>query len=372
MAMGRRTFGGGALGLIALANSASTALAADPPSGSEAFAALPACFTAQASATPFAGIVMAADGENRFTRVAGTTDGIREPTTNQRYHLASVSKVLTQVAIARLVDQGRIQLDAPISTYLPELPAEFGVITVNQLLQHRAGVFSATMMTPDLVEAVLGARSHRDLLPTVLSRPLAFVPGTQSQYSNGGYFVLGAIIEAVSGRSYSGLVDAEVLRPLGMTRTALEPTGDTAEPLTRMAGPGEPPRATPAPMKGFPPLPATAAGDGVSTAEDLLKLARALAGSSFVSTVTKAAVFPQRGPVWRIGQGGGRPGANAYFMVYPERDAAVVVLTNNDPPAGELMGEVLGTMMSGQPCRPLTEADRPSPMRIIRPPPQPS
>ena len=372
MAMWRRTFGGSALGLIAWATSATTALAANPPSGSDAFAALPACFTAQTSATPFAGIVMAAEGENRFTRMAGTTDGITTPAANQRYHLASVGKVLTQVAIARLVDQGRIKLNVPISTYLPELPAEFGAITVEQLLQHRAGVFSATMMTPDLVEAVLGAGSHRDLLPTVLSRPLAFAPGTQTQYSNGGYFVLGTVIEAVSGRSYADLVEAEILRPLGMNRTGFQSTEDTAEPLTRLAGPGEPPRAKPAPMPGFPALPATAAGDGVSTAEDLLKLARALAGSNFVSAVTKAAVFPQRGPVWRIGQGGGRPGVNAYFMVYPERDAAVVVLTNNDPPAGELMGEVLGSVMSGQACRPLTEADRPSPMRILRPPPRPS
>jgi D-alanyl-D-alanine carboxypeptidase len=360
------------LGVILSATSGMTAFAADLPPEGGAFAALPACFAAQTSATPFAGIVLAAEGENMFSRVEGTIDGVVPPAADQHYRLASVSKVLTQVAIARLVDQGRIRLDAPISTYLPDLPAAFGAVTVNQLLHHRAGVFPAAMMTPDLVETLLGARSQRDLLPIVVNEPLAFPPGTREQYSNGGYFVLGAIIEAVSSRTYAGFLEAEILHPLGMTRTGFAMTGDTAEPLTRMSGPGQPPRAEPAPMRGFPVLPGTAAGDGVSTAGDLLRLARALAGNQLVSEETKAAVFPRRGEVWRIGQGGGRPGVNAYFMVYPERDAAVVVLTNYDPPAGELMGEVLGNVLAGQSCRPLTEADRPSPMRIMPPPPRPS
>jgi CubicO group peptidase (beta-lactamase class C family) len=367
-----RVFGSRALGVILSATSAIPALAADLPPDDSAIAALPACFAAQTSATPFAGIVMAYEGETIFSRVEGTVDGVVPPEDDQRYPLASVGKVLTQLAIARLVDQGRIRLDAPISTYLPELPAEFGAVTVNQLLHHRAGVFPATMMTPDLVETLLGARSQRDLLPIVVNKPLAFAPGAQVQYSNGGYFVLGAIIEAVSSLSYAGFVEAEILRPLGMTRTGFVATGDTAEPLTRMAGPGQPRRAEPAPMRGFPVLPGTAAGDGVSTAGDLLKLARALADDRLVSQETRAVIFPRRGEVWQIGQGGGRPGANAYFMVHPERDAAVVVLTNYDPPAGELMGAVLGNVLAGQSCRPLTEADRPSPMRIMPPPPPPS
>jgi CubicO group peptidase (beta-lactamase class C family) len=367
-----RIFGSRALGVILSATSGMPAFAANLPPDGGAFAALPACFAAQASATPFAGIVLAAEGENMFSRVEGTINGVVLPAADQRYPLASVSKVLTQVAIARLVDQGRIRLDAPISTYLPDLPAEIGAVTVNQLLHHRAGVFPATMMTPDLVEALLGARSQRDLLPIIVNEPLAFAPGTQAQYSNGGYFVLGAIIEALSSRSYAGFVEAEILHPLGMTRTGFTMTGDTAEPLTRVAGPGQPARDEPAPMRGFPVLPGTAAGDGVSTAGDLLRLARALTDNKLVSEETKAAVFPRRGEVWRIGQGGGRPGANAYFMVYPERDAALVVLTNNDPPAGELMGEVLGNVLAGQTCRPLTEADRPSPMRVMPPPPLPS
>ncbi len=357
-----RIFGTGALGVILSATAGMTVFAADLPTGGESFAALPACFAAQTSATPFAGIVLAAEGENMFSRIEGTVDGVTPPAADQRYPLASVSKVLTQVAIARLIDQGHIRLDAPISTYLPDLPEAFGAITVNQLLHHRAGVFPVARLTPDIVATLIEARSQRDLLPLVVSEPLAFAPGTRMQYSNGGYFVLGAIIEAVSNRTYAGFVEAEILDPLGMTQTGFAVTGDTAEPLTRMAGPGQPPRADPAPMRGFPVLPGTAAGDGVSTAGDLLRLARALADNRLVSEETKAAVFPRRGETWRIGQGGGRPGVNAYFMAYPERAAAVVVLTNYDPPAGELMGEALGNVLAGQPCRPLTEADRPSPM----------
>lgn len=321
--------------------------------------------------TPFAGIVVARHGDASFTRAEGTLDGSAAPTPDRPYRLASVGKVFTQIAIARLVDQGRVRLDAPISTYLPELPAALGAVTVEQLLQHRGGVSPAVFLTPQIAELRRSARTQRDLLPLVAEEPLAFPPGSQMQYSNGGYFILGAIIEAASGRSYADFLDAEIFRPLGMTRTALAAGEGTAEPLTRMSGPGQPPRAAPGPMRGFPELPGTAAGDGVSTAEDLMKLARALIGGRLISNATKAAVFPRRGEVWRIGQSGGRPGANAHFTVYPERDAAIVALTNYDPPAGELMGEVLGSVLAGQPCRPLSEADRPSPMRIMHPPPPP-
>jgi len=107
----------------------------------------------------------------------------------------------------------------------------------------------------------------------------------------------------------------------------------------------------------------------VSTIDDLLRLGRALVGDRLISDATKALIFPRRQGAWRIGQAGGRPGGNTYFMAYPESGAILVVLTNFDPPAGELMGEALGGLLAGGACHPLSAADRPSPMIIRHPPP---
>jgi len=331
--------------------------------------ALAACFASQAALTPFSGLVLAEQGRDSFWQTAGTIDGSAAPARDTPYHLASVGKVFTQIAIGQLVDQGRVRLDAPIGTYLPGLPPALAAVTVEQLIQHRSGISGNIMLTPELAATLRSARSARDLLPLVVNQPLDFPPGTQTLYSNGGYFVLGAIVEAASGLTYSDYLERRIFRPLGMTRSGVAGGPGTAPSMSRLQGPGQPPLDRPVPARFMPDLPGNPAGDSVSTADDLARLARALLGHGLLSDATKARVFPRRGEVWRIGQAGGRPGANAYFMVYPERGAALVVLTNYDPPGGELMGETLGALLAGQPCHPLSEADRPSPMRIMRPPP---
>ena len=352
------------LGLLIAASPLAGQPAASPFSRSMA-----ACFAAQTAVAPFSGIVAAERGGDLFVQAAGTVDGAAAPTRGRRYRLASVGKLFTQAAIGRLVDQGRIRLDAPAGAYLHDLPPAIAAVTVEQLLHHRSGVAALTFMTPEIMEARRNVRTARDLLPLVVNEPLAFAPGAQVQYSNGGYFLLGAIIEAVTGRSYSDYLESEIFAPLGMTATGMVADAETAMPMSRMRGPGAPPLEAPAPMRGFPELQGGPAGDSVSTIDDLLKFGRALAGTGFISDATKALIFPRRQGAWRIGQGGGRPGGNTYFMVYPESGAVLVVLTNFDPPAGELMGEALGDLLGVEACHPLSAADRPSPFTIMRAPP---
>ena len=330
---------------------------------------LAACFAAQSARTPFLGIVAAERGAESFVQTQGSIGANGSPTADIPYRLASVGKLFTQAAIGRLVDQRRISLNAPIGTYLRGLPPALAAVTVEQLVHHRSGVAPLHFMTPDFIAVRQGARTASDLLPLVVDQPLAFAPGSQVQYSNGGYFVLGAVIEAVTGKNYGDYLRDEIFRPLGMTASGLVAGESTPAAMSRMTEPGAPPLDAHAPMRGFPELPGTPAGDSVSSAEDLLRLGRALAGGAFISDATKASLFPKKGQIWRIGQGGGRPGANTWFMVWPDSKAVLVVLTNYDPPAGELMGEVLGGVLAGQPCHSLAEADRPSPMRIMRQPP---
>lgn len=334
-------------------------------------AALGACFEAQARAAPFSGVVLATQGDSRFYRTAGSVSGATPPTADTPYRLASVGKLFTQVAIGQLIDQRKVDPQAPVGTYVPGLPPEIAAVTIDQLLHHRSGVARNVMFDPASLDVMLQARSARDLLPLVVSQPPAFPPGSKTEYSNGGYFLLGVVIEQVSGLSYEAYLREKIFGPLGMTRSAVAAGPGTAPRLSRMSGPGEPPRETPAPFIGLPDVPGTPAGGSVSTAADMARLARALMGDEMLSQAARQALYPPKSDVWRIGQGGGAPGENTWFMVYPVAGAAVVVLTNQDPPGGELMGETMGTLLATGVCRPLSAADRPSPIRIMRGPPPP-
>jgi CubicO group peptidase (beta-lactamase class C family) len=204
-------------------------------------------------------------------------------------------------------------------------------------------------------------------MAAVAQLPLEFRPGEREAYSNGGFQALGAIIETVSGKDYGDYLQEAVFRPLGMASTSLLADERTAVRYSKM-GPGTTQSEWTA-IVARQERPGHAAGSGVSTADDMMKLAKALLGDQLLSPPIKARIFPRQGDVWRIGQAGGTMGTNAEFGAYPENGWAIVVLSNFDPPAGELMGEVLRNLLLGKGCTPLSPSDRASPMDRLRQPP---
>jgi len=336
----------------------------------ETAAKLDQCFHLQSAKLPFSGIAVASDGQARFERASGFADTAksRPPSMHTPFRLASVQKVLTAVAIGQLADRGKISLDAPVGTYLQGLPPAIAKVTIDQLLHHQSGVASMTMLNPQIARTLLSAKTARDLIPLVAAEPLAFPPGSKTQYSNGGYYLLGAVIEAMSGRSYGDYLQGQVFTPLQMTHSGMLAAEGTATRFTRMSPRG--PLASPQPVAGEPDFPATAAGDGVSSAEDMLLLGRALVGDTLISKAVKERIFQHLTTPWKIGQSGGTIGENTDFAVFPDNGWVTVVLSNYDPPAGELMGEVLRKVAAGGPCAPLGPEDRPSPFQlIVKPPP---
>jgi hypothetical protein len=95
-------------------------------------AALGACFEAQARAAPFSGVVLATQGDSRFYRTAGNVSGATPPTADTPYRLASVGKLFTQVAIGQLIDQRKVDLQAPVGTYVAGLPPEIAAVTIDR------------------------------------------------------------------------------------------------------------------------------------------------------------------------------------------------------------------------------------------------
>lgn len=311
------------------------------------------CVDKQSKLTPFNGVIAVRKGDAHYLHAHGFTDATDKTAVaaNTPFRLASVGKVFTQLAIGLLLQQKKLSLSASIRTYLPELPESFQAITIAHLLQHRSGV--AAMTRPDMADAptMAGATRARDLVELIASKSLSFAAGERQEYSNGGYLLLGAVIESVSGERYRDFIAAKLFKPLGMKASAFEPAADAAVPLTRMAGPGQPPAARPQPRFEFPEFKASSAGDALSSASDLERLAAALVGEKLLNAKTKAAIFPRSEP-WRLGQAGGSVGSNTGFWVYPEKAAWIVVLSNNDPPAGELMGQILQALLTGESCQP--------------------
>ena len=149
------------------------------------------------------------------------------------FRIASISKPLTAVAVMRLVEEGKIQLDAPAFQQLPCPPTLLGEmtpderlqdVTVRQLLQHRGGWDRDKSFDPMFKSVEIAQRSgvsppalQKNIIDYMLGIPLDFPPGQRYAYSNFGYCVLGRIIEKAANTSYADFVQKAVLRPLGIT-----------------------------------------------------------------------------------------------------------------------------------------------------------
>ena len=137
------------------------------------------------------------------------------------FALASVTKQFTATAIMRLVEQGRLKQDDPIIKYLPRSPRKWRGIRIRHLLTHTAGM---TGYLDECFFTALGAKidiSTAEGFQAVAEDPISFTPGKRHQYSDSGYFLLGMIIEKVSGQCYRDFMAEQFFEPLGMTSTSI-------------------------------------------------------------------------------------------------------------------------------------------------------
>lgn len=137
-----------------------------------------------------------------------------------RFQLASATKLLTGIALMRLVEAGKIALDAPLDRLFPEAPAEWRAITVRQLANHSSGLSDRLPAHDDSVVATVAA---------AMKTPLAYPPGTESRYGFTDFVVLRAVMEKAAGKPLADIFRDEIVAPL-----RLQDTGFNDE---RQAGP---------------------------------------------------------------------------------------------------------------------------------------
>ena len=162
------------------------------------------------------------DGELRWEGGAGFRDrDVGLPAEADMVHrIASITKSMTAVAVMQLVEKNRVNLDAPLQTYIPEFPvSDKGTIQIRHLLTHTSGIrhYRVKENRPFTHYASLD-----DAIKLFWGRPLAAAPGERFVYTTYGYTTLGVVIERASGQSYEDYMAEQVWALAGMTHTGLE------------------------------------------------------------------------------------------------------------------------------------------------------
>jgi CubicO group peptidase (beta-lactamase class C family) len=140
-----------------------------------------------------------------------------------KFRLASITKQFTAMVVLQLVREGRLDLEAPITRYLADYPTASGErVTLRHLLNHTSGIPSYTDFPGFMTGAAKQRFSTKEFVTLYCSEPLEFEPGSRFQYSNSAYFLLGAIIEAVTGKTYGTALQERIFGPLEMTNSGLD------------------------------------------------------------------------------------------------------------------------------------------------------
>lgn len=227
----------------------------------------------------FSGVVfLAKDDKPLFSKAYGFADREKKTpnTTETNFNLGSINKIFTRIAIGQLVRDGKISFDDKLGKFLPDYANKDAreKVTIRHLVTMKSGVgdfFGERYRA--LPKDKL--RKNSDFIPLFADQPLAFEPGEREQYSNGGYILLGAIIEKVTGKSYYDYVRENVFKIAGMSGTESfendKMPANTANGYTRRN-----PRNELVNNLFTRPFRGSAAGGGYSNAADLLKFSIAL------------------------------------------------------------------------------------------------
>ncbi|HXF43807.1 MAG TPA: serine hydrolase [Pyrinomonadaceae bacterium] len=332
-----------------------------PPTDQELIAKVDEYMAAATKVLGFGGtILIARDGKPIISKGYGMAN-IEHSVPNSPqtvFRLGSITKQFTAMAIMMLQERGRLKIDDPICNYLKDCPAAWQTVNIRQLLTHTSGIPSYTAF-PEYVKFSVQPMTPEVMLSMLRDKPLEFSPGEKFAYNNSGYYLLGVIIERVSGKSYADFLKENIFIPLGMTQTGYDNPLDVVK--NRAAGYAR--RAGTVLNASYVDMSVPfAAGALYSTVEDLLRWDQALYTEKLVPKKTLDEIFtPVKngyGFGWGIGKrfgrdmishGGNINGFATQIMRFPSDKITVIVLSNFEgAPAGRIAGE-LSAIVFGAP-----------------------
>jgi CubicO group peptidase (beta-lactamase class C family) len=308
------------------------------------------------STEPGAAVLVSRAGAVILARGYGLADTERSEaiTPATRFRLASVTKAFTATATLMLVERGDLSLDDPVAKFLPALAPSHPALEVRHLLSHTSGL-ADYLDRPDSMAWAEGEHPVQELVDGIKSRPVSFAPGQKAAYSNSNYVLLGAIVEKITGRSFSEFVEASLFSPLGMQGTCC---GGPLKDVPKLATAYDPARlgdeldwsrllvARPYTLSSV-----YAAGGCVSSVEDLSRFHDALLKGALIGRRTIARSFEpatlasgtagaMSAGGWQLDRvdghraamrGGALPGVCTWYLTMPDDEVAVILLSNRTP-----------------------------------------
>ncbi len=274
-----------------------------------------------------------------------------------KFCLGSLTKQFTAASILLLEERGKLNVEDPVSKYVPDAPAAWKNITLFNLLTHTSGIPNFTSF-PDYGPTEWKDTTPAELVARFRDKPLDFEPGTKFSYSNSGYIVLGYILEKVSGQTYAEFLQKNIFTPLGMTDTGID---NNAVILPKRAQ-GYSPSGHGMQHAGYTSMTIPfSAGALYSTTGDLLKWEQGLFGGKVLKPVslTKMTtpfkdgygfglfITAQNGHKI-INHGGGIEGFNTSLAYYPDDKLVVIVLGNLNGSAPDQIAADLGKVALGE------------------------
>ncbi len=281
-----------------------------------------------------------------------------------KYRLGSITKQFTSMLIMQLVEEGKINLEGKLSDYLPYYRKDVGEkVTIHQLLNHTSGIPSYTDLPAFMNDEVRNPYRVKEAIEKFCSGDLEFEPGSKWKYDNSGYFILGAVIEEVTGKPYEAVLKENIFDPIGMSSTGYDHSEEIINKRAsgyHKAGPG----IINAPYMDMS-LP-YAAGSLYSTVEDLYVWDQALYTDKLVSDEIREKMFTpymnNYGYGWgireqefggekkkAISHSGGIFGFNTIILRYTDDRNLIILLCNVVP--GELkdLGKGIANILYDQP-----------------------
>ena len=304
--------------------------------------------------SPGVAVLVARDGKVLLSHGFGMADLAHNVpiTTTTKFRIGSVTKQFAAAAILKLQEEGRLSVSDKLSKFFPDYPRG-DEVTIRHLLTHTSGIKSFTSK-PDFMATVTASATSEQVIDSFKNDKFDFDPGTKMSYNNSGYFLLGAIVEQVSRKSFNDYLRETFFEPLGMHDTGVHASTAVLkhEAIGYDYAAGKPTKAINWDMSR-----AGAAGALYSTVEDLMRWNEGIFGGNVLSEESlKSAFTPVKldsgeepmmpyGYGWIMGDyrglktishGGGLQGWLAFLTRYVDQNTTVVVLHNAMPPVPEL------------------------------------
>src|SRR5688572_6939892 len=279
------------------------------------------------------------------------------------YRIGSITKQFTAAAVLQLIEQKKISLEDSLGKHLPTAPAGWRRVTIRQLLNHTSGIPSYTSAGPRWLSKMRLDLPHDSLIGIVANDTMDFAPGSKWRYNNSGYYLLGMLLERISGRPYAQIVREQVATPLGLRGTMY----CDLRPIIKRRAQGYQVRddklANADPLSMTQPF---AAGALCSTVGDLVAWQRALVAGRVVKPASYAAMSKPEGAATssgygfglvtdtlagrpRVQHGGGINGFNAELMYFPSDTLTIAVLANTNGPSANRVAKHIARAALGVP-----------------------